>query len=209
MRRFTKNCNLYDCAPELVKEWHPSANGRLTPQNAKIAYTKKVWWLCSQSHEWRTTIKSRLNGGKCPLCAQDQNFAAPQEVQKILNSIEKIGAAHAGFKTPFAAFEPDFTDANFGHDFRKGRRYKTRINAVLEIRTSGHWFYADVKNFSIGGMCFESEAPVKPGTPIVIKLDRPLFSSNRKNYGSIIRWCKPLDNEDKAFSGYAIGAKFI
>lgn len=209
MRRFKKNCNLYDCAPELVREWHPSANGRLTPQNAKIAYTKKVWWICGQSHEWQTTIKSRLNGRKCPLCARDENVTGSWQVQRILNSKEKTETMRAGVNTPFVAFEPDPADANFGHDFRKSVRYRTKISAVLEIRTSGHWFYADVKNFSSDGMCFESEAPVKPGTQIVIKLDRPLFAANRKNYISIIKWCKLLDNDDSTISGYAIGVKFI
>ncbi len=209
MRRFTKNCNLYDCAPELVKEWHPSANGRLTPQNTKIAYKRKVWWICGQSHEWQTTIKSRIHGSNCPLCAQDEKIAGSQEVQKISNSTKNTRTEHSGLKTSFAALEADPTDDNFGHDFRKSKRYKIRLNAMLEIRISGHWFYADVKNFSIDGMCFESEAPVKPGTQVIIKLDRPLFASNRRNYKSIIRWCRKLENEDKIFTGYAMGAIFI
>ena len=85
----------------------------------------------------------------------------------------------------------------------------TKATAVLENRISGHWFYTDVKNFSVGGMCFESAAPVKPGTQITIKLERPLLTLNRKTYNCIVRWCRTLDDEDKTFSGYAIGAKYI
>ncbi len=85
----------------------------------------------------------------------------------------------------------------------------TKATAVLENRISGHWFYTDVKNFSVGGMCFESAAPVKPGTQIIIKLDRALLTPNRKTYNCIVRWCRTLDDEDKTFSGYAIGAKYI
>lgn len=80
---------------------------------------------------------------------------------------------------------------------------------MLESPSSGHWFYADAKNFSAGGMCFETEAPVIPGTRLIIKLDRPILTSNRRKFNSIIRWCRKMENEDKTYFGYAIGAEYI
>jgi len=209
MRKFTKNSTLYDFAPELVKEWHPSANGLLTPRKVKIAYPKKVWWICSQSHEWQATLKTRLNGSKCPLCAQDENTTNHRDDPKIFNLKKNHGKDRGSFQTPFAAFEPDPTSDNLSHDFRKSRRFNIHATAVLENPNSGHWFYALAKNFSAGGMCFEAEAPVKPGTQIIIKLDRQLFTSDRQKYDSIIRWCRVVDNENKTISGYGIGAEFI
>lgn len=217
MRRFTKNSSLFDFAPELVKEWHPSANGILTPRNVKIAYRRKVWWICSQSHEWQATVKSCLTGAKCPLCAEadgptinsrDNTRAIASNGMATNGEFTKGGMP---MQTSNAAFESDASDDRLGHDFRKSKRFAIRATAVLEEPNSGHWFYADAKNFSAGGICFESEAPVVPGTRLIVKLDRPLFSSNRKKFNSTIRWCRKLDNdsEDKSFSGYAIGAKFI
>ncbi|UCD80790.1 MAG: PilZ domain-containing protein [Desulfobacterales bacterium] len=209
MRRFTKNITLYDFAPALVKEWHPSSNGPLTPRNVKIAYPKKVWWICGQSHEWQATIKSRLNGGKCQLCVQVGQNVNLRDHSESLSGNEKYAKGRATLQSPLTAFELDAPDDNVGHNFRKSRRFLIRTTVVLENPNSGHWFYADAKNFSAGGMCFESEVPVTPGTRLIIKLDRPLFNSDRKNFTSIIRWCRTLDQEDKTFSGYAIGAIFI
>ena len=212
MRRFTKNSCLFDFAPEFVKEWHPSANGSLTPRNVKIAYPRKVWWICAQSHEWQATIKSRLLGGKCPLCTGNEKPTVKANDESKHSAANGVFAKdRAALQTPNTALDSDASDDNLGHDFRKSRRFAIRATAVLEDPNSGHWFYADAKNFSAGGICFESEAPVVPGTRLIIKLDRPLFSSSRKNFNSTIRWCRKLDNdnEDKTFSGYAMGASFI
>ena len=212
MRRFTKNSCLFDFAPELVKEWHPSANSSLTPRNVKIAYPRKVWWICAQSHEWQATIKSRLLGGKCPLCAGNEKPTVKANDESKHSAANGVFAKdRAALQTPNTALDSDASDDRLGHDFRKSRRFAIRATAVLEDPNSGHWFYADAKNFSAGGICFESEAPVVPGTRLIIKLDRPLFSSSRKNFNSTIRWCRKLDNdsEDKTFSAYAMGAVFV
>jgi hypothetical protein len=210
MRRFTKNSCLFDFAPELVKEWHPSANGSLTPRNVKIAYHRKVWWLCDQSHEWQATIKSRLLGGKCPFCTgKGKPAVKPNDESKHSASNKESAKGRGELRTPNTALESDGSEDNLGYDFRKSRRFAIRATAVLEDPNSGHWFYADAKNFSAGGICLESEAPVVPGTRFIIKLDRALFTTNRKNFNSTIRWCRKLDNEDNSFSGYGMGAKFI
>ncbi len=62
--------NLLLTHPELAKEWHPTKNGDLTPQDIIQGSVKKVWWLCSKSdeHEWESTIANRANGTQCPVC---------------------------------------------------------------------------------------------------------------------------------------------
>jgi glutaredoxin len=55
--------------PELVKEWHPTKNGDLTPQQITFGSTKKVWWQCNQGHEWYAVIASRSRGAGCPQCS--------------------------------------------------------------------------------------------------------------------------------------------
>ena len=56
--------------PELVKEWHPTKNGDLTPQKISFGYGKKVWWLCPHGHEYQATPNKRTNGTgtNCPIC---------------------------------------------------------------------------------------------------------------------------------------------
>ena len=55
--------------PELAKEWHPSKNGELTPENV-AAISRKIWWKCDEGddHEWKASIQNRLRGDKCPVC---------------------------------------------------------------------------------------------------------------------------------------------
>ena len=209
MRRFTKNTSLYDLAPDLVKEWHPSANGNLTPKRVTIIHSKKVWWICSESHEWRATIKSRINGQSCPFCAGGpvkKTFFDGEDTR-----ISPKPPDHVKTKppTPSRIFEIDPVDDDLGHNFRKSRRYKMKATAVLENPLSGHLIYADVKNVSAGGMCFETDACFSPGTKVTIKLDRPLFISDQKKYDSIIRWCKVFDNDNDAFAPQCMGAEFI
>lgn len=57
--------------PELVKQWHPTLNGDLTPQMVTRGSKKKVWWKCSVGHVWQATIASRTGKQNCgcPVCA--------------------------------------------------------------------------------------------------------------------------------------------
>ena len=55
--------------PELVKEWHPTKNGKLLPEYVRAGSNKIVWWKCCKGHEWKATINSRNSGVGCPICA--------------------------------------------------------------------------------------------------------------------------------------------
>jgi hypothetical protein len=209
MRRIAKNSTLFERAPNLVKEWHPSANAMLTPRQVTLGYSKKVWWICSESHEWRATIKSRIKGNGCPRCARSRPIDSPRQSQGASTPENPPKKIKTGTAALAAILEPVSIDEKLGHDFRKSRRYKARATAVLESPVTGHWVYADVKNYSAGGMCFETDVFIDPGTKVTIKLDRQLAVSDRRRYDSIIRWCKVLDTEDKSFSTHGIGAKFL
>ena len=75
--------SLADHYPELIKSWHPHKNGSLTPYKIAPKSNKKVWWQCSQGHEWQALIANRTGVNKtgCPYCAgtkptDNNNFAA-------------------------------------------------------------------------------------------------------------------------------------
>ena len=56
--------------PNLAKEWHPSRNGSLTPENIPPGTSRRVWWQCKHGHIWRASVASRTSGGSgCPVCA--------------------------------------------------------------------------------------------------------------------------------------------
>ncbi|MFH6770042.1 zinc-ribbon domain-containing protein [Gaetbulibacter aquiaggeris] len=63
------NC-LATLKPELAKEWHPTKNGDLTPNDITVSSGKKVWWKCDMGndHEWLSIVSDRSRGNRCPIC---------------------------------------------------------------------------------------------------------------------------------------------
>ena len=64
------NC-LATTHPEIAKQWHPTKNENLTPENVSSGSDKKVWWKCDkgEDHEWKARIANRVLGRKCPVCS--------------------------------------------------------------------------------------------------------------------------------------------
>lgn len=57
--------------PEIAKEWHPTLNGNLKPENVSYGSNIKVWWLCENGHEYKMSLKSRSRGCICHTCAKE------------------------------------------------------------------------------------------------------------------------------------------
>jgi len=55
--------------PDLAKEWHPTINGELSPNDVTPGSNKKVWWRCERGHEWEAAIGNRTRGTGCPYCS--------------------------------------------------------------------------------------------------------------------------------------------
>ena len=58
--------------PELLKEWHPTRNGKLDPWMIAEKSNQKFWWQCAKGHEWLAAVNERTghNTG-CPYCYQE------------------------------------------------------------------------------------------------------------------------------------------
>ena len=57
--------------PAIARQWHPTKNGDLTPDQVTFGSGRKVWWRCGEGHEWQATIHNRTGVNKtgCPVCA--------------------------------------------------------------------------------------------------------------------------------------------
>ena len=69
-----KKKNLKERFPELIKQWHPTKNVKLVPENFTPSSGVKVWWKCKEGedHEWKTSISKRtrkIKPTKCPFCS--------------------------------------------------------------------------------------------------------------------------------------------
>jgi hypothetical protein len=56
--------------PELAKQWHPTKNGILKPEEVSSKSIKRVWWKCpnGDDHEWEVRVVDRVKGPRCPFC---------------------------------------------------------------------------------------------------------------------------------------------
>jgi hypothetical protein len=68
-RRVSKEKNLLTLYPEVAKQWHPTKNGKLKPEQVTAKSSRRVWWLCEKGHEWQAYVSNRSNQGTgCPYC---------------------------------------------------------------------------------------------------------------------------------------------
>ena len=61
--------------PEIAKQWHPTKNGDLKPENFTSGIGRYIWWRCDKTckygcvHEWETKLTNRTNSKSgCPFC---------------------------------------------------------------------------------------------------------------------------------------------
>jgi translation initiation factor IF-1 len=72
------NC-LQTLNPELAKQWHPTKNGDLTPNDVTTGSNKKVWWQCEKGHEWKAVISNRSKGRGCRICKGESQTSFPEQ----------------------------------------------------------------------------------------------------------------------------------
>jgi len=78
--KLTRENSFGEKFPELIKQWHPTKNGALTPYDFSPHAITKVWWICKDfpEHEWEAQIKSRTEtSGQCPFCARKHQRKLP------------------------------------------------------------------------------------------------------------------------------------
>lgn len=68
--RVKQRGSLAETMPDLAKEWHPTKNGDLTPDDITAGRFKPVWWKCQKcGYEWQSSPNKRKTGIGCPCCA--------------------------------------------------------------------------------------------------------------------------------------------
>ncbi|KKL86364.1 hypothetical protein LCGC14_1945450, partial [marine sediment metagenome] len=57
--------------PEIAKEWHPTLNNILGPEDVTPGMDKEAFWQCqkNKNHVWKTLVSKRVcSGNGCPFC---------------------------------------------------------------------------------------------------------------------------------------------
>lgn len=68
--------------PNIAEQWHPTKNGKLTPQQVSFGSQKRVWWLGACGHEWQSVVSSRTSSNSgCPICSGNLIIAGINDLQ--------------------------------------------------------------------------------------------------------------------------------
>lgn len=67
--------------PMLAKEWHPTRNGNLRPEQVTAASRNNIWWLGECGHEWDSYIYNRKQGHGCPYCSGREVLVGYNDLQ--------------------------------------------------------------------------------------------------------------------------------
>ena len=208
MSEKTLNSYIPSVRPDLIKEWHPTRNGKSNPRNVTCDHAKEVWWLCENGHEWEDTVKNRMAGDRCPFCVPEPLKEQFRKNDEYLQNQQLQGNNGHVSEKANNLFQED-SDRNYaGIEFRQYKRYKYSTTAMLEDLFSEIRVYAQMQNISSQGMCFETSALLKPGGKIRVIFDKPFFKSKSKNYKSAVttvRWCKELTDNEGYFYAYGLG----
>jgi hypothetical protein len=198
--------------PELIKEWHPSRNADLKARVVSSHHPDKVWWICGQGHEWEATIRSRLAGQGCPVCSPSGCGPGRATVEASGSAPMQRPAGGIGASTPstpLATWLEGPVDSHDGPELRNSPRYGRSAAVMIEKLRSGVLGYAQLHNFSAGGMMLLSDFALKPGEIISIKTDQPLFPYAPSVVASQMVWCRDMDALGGTNARYGIGVRRI
>lgn len=131
-----KKFSLAEANTELVKEWHPTKNGKLTPNDVAPRSNKKIWWKCTKGHEWEAKISNRSALGRgCPVCTN----------KIVVEGVNDLGATH-----PQLAKE--WHPNKNGNLTPKNVTYGSGVK-VWWLCSKGHEYQATINHRSSGTSC--------------------------------------------------------
>jgi len=201
---------MVDLKPELLKEWHPSRNRDIRAVDVLAYHREKVWWICSQGHEWEAYIRARLRGKPCPFCNNMMPIAPSLDNNRTSSTAQTATGRPAPLPhTGRIALPEGHTTPYAGSDVRKTRRYE-RLETVMIGRHGEEILgYAQLNNFSAEGLMLRSDFAISPGEFIEIRFDKPLHSSVSKIMTTRVVWCRNLEAQNETDSRFGIGVNLV
>jgi hypothetical protein len=119
---------------KIVSEIHPK-NGSVDASKITQFSSQKLWWLCSENHEWKATVASRVSGQGCPFCKGKK----PTETHNLLVIFPKIASEWSSkndsFPKDYLPFSSKkvFWQCNKGHEWKASIRDRTLSGSGCHI----------------------------------------------------------------------------
>jgi len=106
-QKASKDNNLLAVFPEIAKEWHPTKNEALRPDQFTSGSNKKAWWLCPKGHSYNSHISNRTSKkSACPKCSNQSSESEIRILSELkwlfdeVNSRYKLGGVEIDIFLP-------------------------------------------------------------------------------------------------------------
>ena len=73
--------------PNIAAQWHPTKNGTLTPSDVLSKSGKKIWWMCSEGHEFVKSVNEMVRGRGCVYCAGQKAICGKNDLLTLYPDI--------------------------------------------------------------------------------------------------------------------------
>ena len=133
--------------PHLVKEWHPTKNGELTPKDFTHGSNKKVWWLCPNGHSYYTAIRIRTvkHTHGCPKCTNQSSEPEIRILSELKWFFDEVKSRYKVEGVEIDIFLPSFNigieyDGKYWHkdkedsDLRKNKFLLSQDIRLIRVR---------------------------------------------------------------------------
>jgi hypothetical protein len=144
--------------PELIAEWHPTKNTSITPEAISYGSATKVWWKCSQNHEWSASPNDRSQGRGCPECAKIK-----RAVSRRKKEVTKHGSLAENNPSLARQWHPTFNGSLTPYDVTAGCPDKVWWQCEKDKR---HVWDASISSRNSGVGC-----PICSGHKIVVGIN--------------------------------------
>lgn len=123
--------------PEVASEWHPTKNAPYTPYALTAKSDQRIWWQCTEGHEWEARPWDRTRGDQrntaCPYCGGKQVIIGINDLMTL---------------RPLLAQEWSPGQPKTPSEVSVGSGYQALWNCAL-----GHTYRASVYNRVQGSQC--------------------------------------------------------
>ncbi len=132
-KRVCKDNNLEVKHPVLAKEWHPTMNGKLRPDQFLPGSGRSVWWRCEHGHEWKSRIAHRSSGSGCPFCSGQKATADNNLAERFPELIVEWHPTKNGDLSPDTLLP--FTNLKIWWQCRRGHEWEASVNSRTNMRS--------------------------------------------------------------------------
>lgn len=75
--------------PEIAKQWHPTENGNVMPNQVTAYSNKPRYWLCDKGHTFVNSPDKRVRGQNCPYCNNRRLLVGYNDLETTFPNIAK------------------------------------------------------------------------------------------------------------------------